>query len=146
MIGDPREGACPGNGFPGRPSSEENRKSVVGTAQAPGTGAGDRVVPLSADLRALDEGLSSKQRGNLVRENAAATHTDPFGNQMRYSRETLDRWIRRYRGGGFEAPVPARRRLAALPRPPTECAARPYGPDADLGAFVEEKHPETGPG
>ncbi|WP_244602137.1 DDE-type integrase/transposase/recombinase, partial [Mycobacterium pseudokansasii] len=62
---------------------------------------------------ALDEGLSTKQRGKLVREIAAATHTDPFGNQTRVSRETLDRWIRRYRGGGFEALVPAPRRLAA---------------------------------
>jgi len=62
---------------------------------------------------ALDEGLSSKQRGKLVREIAADTHADPFGNQVRISRETLDRWIRRYRTGGFEALVPAPRRLAA---------------------------------
>jgi transposase InsO family protein len=62
---------------------------------------------------ALDEGLSSKQRGKLVREIAAGTYTDPFGNQVRISRETLDRWIRRYRAGGFEALVPAPRRLAA---------------------------------
>ena len=46
---------------------------------------------------ALDEGLSTKQRGKMVREIAARTHTDPFGNQVRISRETLDRWIRRYR-------------------------------------------------
>ena len=62
---------------------------------------------------ALDEGLSTKQRGKLVREIAGRTHTDPFGNQVRISRETLDRWIRRYRAGGFEALVPAPRRLAA---------------------------------
>jgi putative transposase len=62
---------------------------------------------------ALDEGLSSKQRGKLVREIAGRTHADPFGNQIRVSRETLDRWIRRYRSGGFEALVPAPRRLAA---------------------------------
>src|SRR6185436_15842507 len=37
----------------------------------------------------------------------------PFGNQVRISRETLDRWIRRYRAGGFEALVPESRRLAA---------------------------------
>jgi len=61
---------------------------------------------------ALDEGLSTRQRGKLVREIAAQTHTDPFGNQIRISRETLDRWIRRYRAGGFEALVPAPRRLA----------------------------------
>ncbi len=62
---------------------------------------------------ALDEGLSTKQRGKLVRQIAAGTHTDPFGNQVRISRETLDRWIRRYRAGGFEALVPEPRRLAA---------------------------------
>ena len=62
---------------------------------------------------ALDEGLSTKQRGKLVREIAGRTHTDPFGNQISISRETLDRWIRRYRSGGFEALVPAPRRLAA---------------------------------
>ena len=62
---------------------------------------------------ALDEGLSTKQRGRLVREIAGRTHTDPFGNQVRISRETLDRWIRRYRAGGFEALVPTPRRLAA---------------------------------
>jgi putative transposase len=61
---------------------------------------------------ALEEGLSTKQRGKLVREIAGQTHTDPFGNQIRYSRETLDRWIRRYRAGGFEALVPAPRRLS----------------------------------
>ena len=62
---------------------------------------------------ALDTALSTKQRGKLVREIAAGTHTDPFGNQVRISRETLDRWIRRYRAGGFEALVPEPRRLAA---------------------------------
>jgi putative transposase len=62
---------------------------------------------------ALDAGLSTKQRGKLVRQLAAQTHHDPFGNQVRVSRETLDRWIRRYRAGGFEALVPEPRRLAA---------------------------------
>nr|WP_232061593.1 helix-turn-helix domain-containing protein [Mycobacterium xenopi] len=57
---------------------------------------------------ALDEGLSTKQRGKLVREIAGQTHADPFGNQVRISRETLDRWIRRYRAGGCEALVPPR--------------------------------------
>jgi putative transposase len=57
--------------------------------------------------------LSTKQRGKLARQIAAVTHTDPFGNQVRISRETLDRWIRRYRAGGFEALVPEPRRLAA---------------------------------
>jgi transposase InsO family protein len=62
---------------------------------------------------ALDEQLSAKQRGKLVRAIAAQAHTDPFGNTVRISRETLDRWIRRYRAGGFEALVPCPRMLSA---------------------------------
>ena len=53
VIGDPRQGACPAT-VSGRPSiGEENREGVVGGAQAPRAGAGDRVVPLSADLPGL---------------------------------------------------------------------------------------------
>ena len=62
---------------------------------------------------ALDAGLSTKQRGKLVREIASRTHTDPFGNQVRYSRDTLDRWIRRWRAGGFDELVPSTRKPAA---------------------------------
>ena len=61
---------------------------------------------------ALEQGLSTKQRGRLVREIAARTHIDPFGTQVQIARATLDRWIRRYRAGGFEALVPEPRRLA----------------------------------
>jgi putative transposase len=56
---------------------------------------------------ALDAGLSTKARGRIVREIAAREHTDPFGTPVRYSRDTLDRWIRRYRAGGFEELVPS---------------------------------------
>ena len=62
---------------------------------------------------ALDGGLSAKQRGKLVREIASRAHTDPFGNLVRYSRDTLDRWIRRFRAGGFEELVPSARKPAA---------------------------------
>ncbi|HTX93867.1 MAG TPA: DDE-type integrase/transposase/recombinase [Mycobacterium sp.] len=61
----------------------------------------------------LEEGLSTKQRGKLVRQIAAGAHSDPFGNTVAISRGTLDRWIRRYRSGGFEALVPAPRMLSA---------------------------------
>ncbi|AQA06629.1 transposase [Mycobacterium sp. MS1601] len=60
---------------------------------------------------ALEEGLSTKQRGKLVREIAERRHIDPFGTQVQIARPTLDRWIRRYRAGGFEALVPEPRRL-----------------------------------
>lgn len=56
---------------------------------------------------ALEEGLSTKARGRIVRAIAARAHQGPFGGQLRYSRDTLDRWIRRYRAGGFEALVPS---------------------------------------
>jgi len=62
---------------------------------------------------ALDEGLSTKQRGRLVRAVAARTHPGPFGTPVRVSRASLDRWIRDYRAGGFAALVPAPRRVAA---------------------------------
>lgn len=62
---------------------------------------------------ALDSEMSRKARGKLVRQIASRTHTDPFGGQVRYSRDTLDRWIRRYRAGGFDALVPSLRKPAA---------------------------------
>jgi putative transposase len=61
---------------------------------------------------ALDTGLSTKARGRLVREIAAREHTDPFGAVVRYSRDTLDRWIRRYRAGGFAELIPSTRALS----------------------------------
>jgi putative transposase len=68
---------------------------------------------------ALDAGLSTKQRGRLVREIASRAHTDPSGNQVRYSRDTLDRWIRRYRAGGFDELVPSSRKPDARTDPQT---------------------------
>jgi putative transposase len=58
---------------------------------------------------AADPGLTSRQRGRMVRGLAAVEHTDPFGQQVRYSRDHLDRWIRAWRRGGFDALVPAGR-------------------------------------
>jgi len=56
---------------------------------------------------ALEAGLSTKARGRIVRAIAAGTHQGPFGGELRYSRDTLDRWIRRYRAGGFDALTPS---------------------------------------
>jgi putative transposase len=58
---------------------------------------------------ALDTGLSTKTRGKMVREIASREHTDPFGSEVRYSRDTLDRWIRRYNTDGFDALMPSTR-------------------------------------
>lgn len=65
-----------------------------------------------------DPGLTSRQRGRLVRELAAREHLGPFGGPVRVSRKTVDRWIRTWRAGGFDAVVPAPRHVAA--RTPAE--------------------------
>ena len=72
---------------------------------------------------ALNEQLSTKQRGQLVRSIAARSHPGPFGAPVRISRATVDRWIRDYRAGGFAALVPAPRRvLPSTPAPVLELA------------------------
>jgi transposase InsO family protein len=62
---------------------------------------------------ALEPGLSTKARGRIVRAIAARTHAGPFGGEHTFSRDTLDRWIRRYRAGGFEALAPSVRQPGA---------------------------------
>jgi putative transposase len=61
--------------------------------------------------QAADPALSTKQRGLLVRQLAATEHLGPFGRPVRYSRESLDRWIRAWRTGGFVALQPTARSL-----------------------------------
>lgn len=58
---------------------------------------------------AADPAHSTKQRGRLVRQIAALEHVDPFGRRVRISRQTVDRWIRDWRMGGFDALVPSPR-------------------------------------
>ena len=58
---------------------------------------------------AADPALSGRQRGELVRELAEQRHLAPSGERVRVSRNTLDRWIRDYRRGGFDALVPVAR-------------------------------------
>ncbi len=69
---------------------------------------------------ALGPGLSPAERGELVRQLAAVSHTHPDGSARVYSRATLDRWVRAYREQGLDG-------LRAQPR-------------ADLG--VVRHHPE----
>jgi putative transposase len=59
---------------------------------------------------ATDLSLSARERGRLVRALAEREHLDPDGRWVRVTRTTLDRWIRAYRQGGFDALVPAPRR------------------------------------
>jgi putative transposase len=68
--------------------------------------------------QAADEALSGRERGALVRRLAAETHLGSHGERVRVSRNTLDRWIRSYRSGGFAALVPEPRHVD--PRTPIE--------------------------
>ena len=67
---------------------------------------------------AADRRLSTKQRGRLVRALAQRDHEGPFGRPVRVSRASIDRWIRDWRRGGFDALVPEPRRVG--PRTPVE--------------------------
>jgi putative transposase len=62
--------------------------------------------------------LSPADRGRIVRELAAQDHDGPFGTRVRVSRRTIDRWIRAWHIGGFDALVPTPRRRD--PRIPVE--------------------------
>jgi putative transposase len=61
---------------------------------------------------AADPEHSTRERGRLVRAIAAVQHTDAFGRRVRISRQTVDRWIRDWRTGGFDALVPSPRKTS----------------------------------
>ena len=42
---------------------------------------------------ALEEGLSTRQRGKVVRGLAGRVHAGPGGRGVQVSRKTIDRWI-----------------------------------------------------
>ena len=59
---------------------------------------------------AASDRLTAAERGALVRQIAARAHTHPDGSARRYSRGTIDRWLRAWRaGGGLVALRPAPR-------------------------------------
>lgn len=80
---------------------------------------------------AADPELSTRQRGRMVRQLAAVEHVGPFGERVRVSRTTIDRWIRAYRAAGFDALLPASR------------AAQPYTPAGmlELAARLKKENP-----
>ena len=52
---------------------------------------------------ALSARLTKAERGATVREIAGRTHTHPDGTQRRYSRGTIDRWVRSWKESGLDA-------------------------------------------
>ena len=73
--------------------------------------AGRRMSPCSGtgDPAAADEGLPTKQRGLLVRGIAGRVHAGP-GGRGGIARKTIDRWIRAWHKGGFDALLPSDRK------------------------------------
>jgi putative transposase len=60
---------------------------------------------------AADDRLTARERGALVRETATRLHAHPTDGLRQVARGTLDRWIRAYRHGGFEALKPVLREV-----------------------------------
>jgi putative transposase len=81
---------------------------------------------------AADAAHSTKERGKMVRELASREHTDPFGRRVRISRQTLDRWIRDWRAGGFDALVPS----------PRQCTPRTPAEVLELAVALRRENPE----
>jgi putative transposase len=71
--------------------------------------------------------LTSSERGSVVRAIAARQHAHPDGTVRRYSRGTIDRWLRAWRAGGAAALRPSPRsdtgKVRAMPELFGEAAA-----------------------
>ena len=80
---------------------------------------------------AMDAGLSSRQRGAVVRELAGREHAGPFGGTVSVSRKSIDRWIAARRAGGFDALVPA----------PRQSSPRTDGQVVELAVGLKKENP-----
>ena len=58
---------------------------------------------------AADPAVTPGERGLLVRELAGREHQGPRGERIRVGRSSLDRWIRAWQAGGFDALFPQTR-------------------------------------
>jgi putative transposase len=71
--------------------------------------------------------LTSSERGAVVRAIAACPHAHPDGTMRRYSRGTIDRWLRAWRAGGVDGLRPSPRsdtgKVRAMPELFGEAAA-----------------------
>ena len=65
-----------------------------------------------------DGALSKAERGRMVRALADTEHVGPDGGLVKVHRSTIDRWVRRWRTGGYEALVPRAR--VGTPHTPKE--------------------------
>jgi putative transposase len=72
---------------------------------------------------AAGQQLTATERGALVRQIATRAHTHPDGSSRRYSRGTIDRWLRAWRADGLEGLKPSPRADAGTVRAHAELFA-----------------------
>ncbi len=66
--------------------------------------------------QATNPRLSPAERGAVVRATAGRSHAHPDGSERRYSRNTVDRWIRAWRADGLDGLRPQARADAGVVR------------------------------
>ena len=71
---------------------------------------------------ALPARLSGAERGAIVKQVAGRVHVHPDGSDRRYSRATIDRWVRAWRAGGLDGLRPQARADAGSVRAHPELA------------------------
>src|SRR6266568_6174066 len=81
--------------------------------------------------RAMDDALTSRQRGQVVRDLAGREHAGPAGRTVSVSRKTIDRWITARRAGGFDALVPS----------PRQCSPRTDPQVVELAVGLKKENP-----
>ena len=92
--------------------------------------------------------LTPAERGAVVRAIAARAHSHPDGTERRYSRGTIDRWVRAWRAGGLDAlrprrgPTPARcgRIPSCSPRRPRCAWSCPSRSAAQIASILYHRH------
>jgi putative transposase len=92
--------------------------------------------------------LTSSERGAVVRQIAAREHAHPDGTARRYSRGTIDRWLRAWRKGGVDALRPSPRsdtgKVRAMPELFAEAAAlrleMPGRSAAQIASILRYRH------
>jgi putative transposase len=80
---------------------------------------------------AMDPALTSRQRGQVVRDLAGREHAGPDGRMVTVSRRTIDRWVVARREGGFDALVPS----------PRQCPPRAGTQTEELAAGLKMENP-----
>jgi len=92
--------------------------------------------------------LTAGERGAVVRAIAAREHALPDGTMRRYSRNTIDRWLRAWRGGGLDGLRPSPRsdtgKVRAMPELYGEAAAlrmeMPGRSAAQIASILQYRH------